>query len=102
MATKKSVTKKSPTKAAPAKAKASMAATATKQSAPVKRGTVDPTAKFTWTAKENPFKAGSGAHGRIEILRKLSGQPVAAIRGYKGLRPGTLATALRLGLGRLG
>jgi hypothetical protein len=46
-------------------------------------GALDPTAKFTWSSgKDNPFKAGSGAHQGVEILRKLSGQPVAAIRGY--------------------
>jgi hypothetical protein len=87
--------KKSTAKKSPARAKA-------KPAAKPRNGSLDPTAKFTWdNGKPNPFKEGSGAYQRVEILRKLSGQPVAAIRGYKGLRRSTLATCVRLGLGKV-
>jgi hypothetical protein len=90
-------TKTKATKAtAPAKGKAKPAPAAKRN------GALDPTSKFVWAGKDNPFKEGSGAHGRIEILKKLSGQPVQAIRGYRGLKKTTLATALRMGLGRVG
>jgi membrane protein involved in colicin uptake len=96
MATKKSA-KKAP--AAKAKAKAEPAA---KPAAAKRNGSLDPTSKFVWVeSKENPFKVGSGAHQRVEIIKKLSGQPVAAIQGYKGLHKTTLRTCLRLGLGRV-
>jgi hypothetical protein len=98
MATKKSTAKK----ASAAKAKAKAEPAAAKPATAKRNGTLDPTAKFMWVeSKENPFKSGSGAHQRVEIIKKLSGQPVAAIQGYKGLRKTTLRTCLRLGLGRV-
>jgi hypothetical protein len=96
--TKKSTAAKA--KAAPAKAKpaAAKAAPAAKRN-----GALDPTSKFIWNANaENPFKKTSGAYERVEIMKKLSGNTVAHIKGYRGLRKTTLATCLRMGLGRVG
>lgn len=36
----------------------------------------EPTAKISWTAKENPYRAGSGKFERVELLRKSNGKTV--------------------------
>lgn len=60
----------------------------------------DPTAIFTWDpSKENPFKRNGKIYRRVEIVRQMSGQPVAAIRGHEGLKETTLDTCLRKRLG---
>jgi hypothetical protein len=58
----------------------------------------DPEQKVVWTGKDNPFREGSGAHERVEIVRKASGATVADLQAKPGLRKSTLATCARLAL----
>lgn len=57
-----------------------------------------PDAVVTWAGKENPFREGSGAWMRTEIVRKASGQTASAMQGKANLRGTTLATLARLEL----
>lgn len=57
-----------------------------------------PDATVTWAGKDNPFREGSGAWERTEVVRKASGQTVSAMQGKANLRGTTLATLARLEL----
>jgi hypothetical protein len=58
-------------------------------------------AKITWTGKENPFKEGSGAFDRTELVRKASGKTHETIGKLKGIRSSTLRTLLNMELIRV-
>jgi hypothetical protein len=58
-------------------------------------------AKITWTGKENPFKEGSGAYDRTELVRKASGKTHETIGKIKGIRSSTLRTLLNMELIRV-
>ena len=57
--------------------------------------------KVTWVrGAQNPFRVGSGAFKRIELVRKFSGsgRTVGQLRVMKSLRRTTVKTAHRLAL----
>jgi hypothetical protein len=58
----------------------------------------EPDATVIWTGKENPFREGSGAWTRTEIVRKNSGQKVSSVQSKDGMRGTTLATLARMEL----
>jgi hypothetical protein len=58
-------------------------------------------AKITWAGKENPFKEGSGAYERTELVRKASGKTRGTIDKIKGVRTSTVRTLLNLELVRV-
>jgi len=58
-------------------------------------------AKITWTGKDNPARAGSGRHKRIEGVRKASGKTVDKYQQGGG-RAGTLGWCVKRGLVKVG
>lgn len=76
---------------APAKAKSSAT-----------RSRIDPDAKVTKTGKGNPFREGSGAYERTEIVLKNSGKTAGTIAGLKGVKSSTLSTLKRMGVVKIG
>jgi hypothetical protein len=93
-----SKTAKKPAKKAAKKATAKKPA----KKAGAKRGgpRLDQEAKVLWTGKDNPFREGSGAHERTEIVRKASGQKVGTVVEKVG-RSATLHTLMKRGLVKL-
>jgi hypothetical protein len=72
--------------------------TPNKQKSKATKSRFEPDATVTWAGKDNPFREGSGAWERTEIVRKASGQTVSAMQGKANLRGTTLATLARLEL----
>jgi hypothetical protein len=62
----------------------------------------DMTAKVTWAGKANPFRPGSGAHKRTEIVHKASGRTVETVLGLSGIKNTTLRTLFNKQLVRIG
>jgi hypothetical protein len=65
---------------------------------PVGKSKIAPDATVIWAGKENPFREGSGAHARTEIVRKASGQQVSAVQAHTALRKTTITTLARMKL----
>jgi hypothetical protein len=87
-------------KVAPKKAAAKAAAPKAKVEPKVARTRAADDAVITWLDKVNPFRAGSGAHERTELLRKASGKTVAKFIEAGGRRS-TVGTCKKLGLIKL-
>lgn len=54
---------------------------------------IDPEAKIVWlSSKENPYREGTGAFKRTELVRKASGKTAATINKISGIKSSTLNT----------
>jgi hypothetical protein len=59
---------------------------------------ISPEAKVIKTSKGNPFKEGTGAYKRVELVLKNSGKTAGTIAKLAGLKSSTLSNCKRLGL----
>jgi hypothetical protein len=63
-----------------------------------KRSIISDEAMVHTTGKKNPFRAGCGAHRRVEVVRRNLPARVREIRVLENLKRTTLATCERYGL----
>ena len=79
-----------------ASAGAAKAKTRTKRAS---NGKMNPEATVTRVkGVDNPYRAGSGGHERVELVWKNSGKTVGAIKNLKDIKPTTLNNMLKAGL----
>jgi hypothetical protein len=66
------------------------------------RTRLDPTAKVMKGTGTNPFREGTGAYERTQIVLKSIGQTVETVSNKKGLKSSTLANLKRKGVIKVG